>query len=131
LKFALEKLTAGLVNDLDMGKIVPASEEIVMKFAHMEFDVGELNVPLSFENSMKLIIIILPQNATDKTSCAGESSKISDANVGYVVKCDPEGTAADNECDMGFSEGSYWQSKDTPAIMSQSYNQVLLPKKLV
>lgn len=103
---ALEKLTTGIQDDLEMGKIVPAPEEIVMKFAHMEFDAGEVNVALSFENAMKIIIIIIAQTPPDKSSCAGEAIKVSDANLGFAVKCDPEGTASDNDCDMAFADQS-------------------------
>lgn len=106
MKFALEKLTNDILGDLEMGKIVPAPEEIVMKFSHMEFDAGQVNVALSFENAMKLIIIILPQSPPDKSSCAGETLKVSDASIGFVVNCDPEGTLADNDCDMGFAAGN-------------------------
>lgn len=131
LMMALEKMTEKDKDDLDMGKIVPASDEIVMNFAKLEFSEGEVKVPLSFENSMKLMIIIGLQVPPDKTSCAGESIKVSDSNLGLVVKCDGMGTVADNDCDMAFVESNFWKSKGTPALVSQEYNVSLMPKKLI
>lgn len=106
-------------DQLDMGKIVPASEEIVINFAKMPFNAGEVKVPLSFENSIRLMIIIGLQVPPDQTSCAGESIKVSDTNLGLVVKCDAMGTVADNDCDMAFIESNFWKSKGTPALVSQ------------
>lgn len=126
---ALEKMTDKDKDDLDMGKIVAASEEIVINFAKLEFNAGEVKVPLSFENSMKLMIIVNLQVPPDKTACAGESIKVSDTNLGLVNKCDSMGTVADNDCEMAFVE--FWKSKGTPALVAQNYNVSLMPKKLV
>lgn len=119
LMMALEKMTDKDKDELDMGKIVKSQDEIVMNFAKLNFVAGEILVPLSFENSMKLMIIFGLPIPPDKSTCAGESIKVSDSNIGLVVKNDPEGTVADNDVGMAFTETNYWKSKGTPALVSQ------------
>jgi len=128
---ALEKLIPKDLSDLESDKIVTASEEIVMKFAFMEFEAGEVNVLLINETAMKLMLVIIELPPPDVSVCAGKALKVSDASSGMVVKCDSLGTSADNDCDMAFSEGNYWESKDNPSLISQEYKNLLMPKKLI